>query len=370
MTCSVRCSVVADVDDRVLPRLDAQGLAGRCGWLRAKTIEAPQISGHTSSGDLGSRRHGRCYVLMVSSSETILEQQRQLLASIQKLEGLASNGQLGECLRLIEDFESDLGAAMDAPIFRHLQSRLALLHDRIRSLAAAAARASTAPRPNVDRQNHPSAPDRVKWAGVVPKPGTRLRFPNGVGEEIKRILRERDHAEGRRPPGRSFTEDELGAALSWWSPFWWTQEQKLGDYRADFFCPSAELVVEVDGSSHVGQEAYDQQRDAAMEAHGIETLRFPVRDIERNAYAAVLKINRRCAERSKVEAERSLTGDDPGAAFTGSSHSARFPSVRRTDAPSDLSKPLSKSEFRCRLCGRTLPTWQRDSIQGCCRDCV
>jgi very-short-patch-repair endonuclease len=199
---------------------------------------------------------------------------------------------------------------------------------------------------------------------------TRSSFPNGVGREIKRIIRERDRAAGRRPPGPSITEDELAAALSRWSPFYWTQEQKLGDYRADFFCPSAQLVVEVDGSSHDGHEAYDHQRDAAMAARGLETLRFPVRDIERNAYAVVLQINRRCAERSEVAAERSLTGDDPGGAFSGGSHSARIPRVRRTDAPSDMSKPPSKSEFRCGSCERILPVSQRDSIQGYCRDCV
>jgi len=199
---------------------------------------------------------------------------------------------------------------------------------------------------------------------------TRSSFPSGVGRELKRILREQDRAAGSRRPGPSSAEDALAAALSRWSPFHWTQEQKLGDYRADFFCPSAQLVVEVDGSSHDGHEAYDHQRDAAMAARGLETLRFPVRDIERNAYAAVLRINRQCAKRSEVDAERSLAMDDLGGAFSGGSNFPRIPRVRRTDAPSDLSKPPSKSEFRCGSCERTLPVWQRDSIQGCCHDCV
>ena len=199
---------------------------------------------------------------------------------------------------------------------------------------------------------------------------TRSSSPSGVGREINRILREQDRTAGSRRPGPSSAEDALAAALYRWSPFYWTQEQKLGDYRADFFCPSAQLVVEVDGSSHDGHEAYDHQRDAAMAARGLETLRFPVRDIERNAYAAVLQINRRCAERCEVKAERSLAGNDPDGAFRGGPKFPRIPRVRRTDAPSDLNKPPSKSQFRCRLCERTLPTWQRDSIQGYCRDCV
>ena len=106
----------------------------------------------------------------MASSETILEQQRRLLASIESIEGLARRGHLGECLRLIEDFESDLGSAIDVPILPHLQSRLALLHDRIRSLAATAAGASAVPGPKVDADYDPSVRYRARWGGAVPEP--------------------------------------------------------------------------------------------------------------------------------------------------------------------------------------------------------
>jgi hypothetical protein len=125
-------------------------------------------SDHANSRDQVTPWQGRCYVLMVSSSETILEQQRRLLASIETIEGLALRGQLGGCLRLIEDFESDLGSAIDAPILPHLQSRLALLHDRIRSLAATAAVASAVSGPKVETVYDPSVRYRARWGGAVP----------------------------------------------------------------------------------------------------------------------------------------------------------------------------------------------------------
>lgn len=51
-------------------------------------------------------------------------------------------------------------------------------------------------------------------------------------------------------------------------------QKVLCGYIADFAFPSARLVVEVDGPSHIGREAYDRERDAAMWAVGWRVLRF------------------------------------------------------------------------------------------------
>jgi hypothetical protein len=105
---------------------------------------------------------------MVPPSETILEQQRRLLARVESIEDLARSGQLGECLRLIEDFKSDLGSAIDAPILLHLQSKLALIQNRVRSLAATASQGSGTTDPKVDAEYDPLAPYRRRWRGAVP----------------------------------------------------------------------------------------------------------------------------------------------------------------------------------------------------------
>ena len=50
----------------------------------------------------------------------------------------------------------------------------------------------------------------------------------------------------------------------------------FGPYIADFFCFSAKLVVELDGSQHYRAEdkEYDTRRDEYLEAHGLTVLRF------------------------------------------------------------------------------------------------
>ncbi len=45
-------------------------------------------------------------------------------------------------------------------------------------------------------------------------------------------------------------------------------------YYADFYCSAAKLVVELDGSSHIGREEYDLIRDMRLLERGIMTLRF------------------------------------------------------------------------------------------------
>ena len=55
----------------------------------------------------------------------------------------------------------------------------------------------------------------------------------------------------------------------------------LGPYIADFYCPSARLVIEVDGVSHI-DAAGDAVRDTWMARHGIRVLRISNRDVLRN----------------------------------------------------------------------------------------
>jgi very-short-patch-repair endonuclease len=54
-----------------------------------------------------------------------------------------------------------------------------------------------------------------------------------------------------------------------------SQECILG-YIADFYCPAAQLVIELDGSSHDSPQgrASDAERDAAFERHKISVLRL------------------------------------------------------------------------------------------------
>jgi very-short-patch-repair endonuclease len=59
------------------------------------------------------------------------------------------------------------------------------------------------------------------------------------------------------------------------------RQMPLGPYIADFYCPSARLVVELDGISHIDSPT-DATRDAWMQAQGIRVFRFANHEVFRN----------------------------------------------------------------------------------------
>jgi very-short-patch-repair endonuclease len=52
------------------------------------------------------------------------------------------------------------------------------------------------------------------------------------------------------------------------------RQHPLGNYIADFACLAPKLIIELDGSQHVGREIYDSNRDAYMRGQGFAVLRF------------------------------------------------------------------------------------------------
>ncbi len=57
-------------------------------------------------------------------------------------------------------------------------------------------------------------------------------------------------------------------------------QHPIGVYIADFYCPKARLVVEVDGSVHHGDQlAHDHKRDQWMQSCGIHILRVQARAV-------------------------------------------------------------------------------------------
>jgi very-short-patch-repair endonuclease len=59
------------------------------------------------------------------------------------------------------------------------------------------------------------------------------------------------------------------------------RQHQLGTYIADFFCSSAGLVVEVDGSQHFEPDAqrYDKERTTYLESRGLRVLRVTTVDV-------------------------------------------------------------------------------------------
>jgi very-short-patch-repair endonuclease len=55
--------------------------------------------------------------------------------------------------------------------------------------------------------------------------------------------------------------------------FWnidFDRQRIIGNYIVDFYVKSLELVVEIDGESHIGKEAYDKERDSFLLSLGIK----------------------------------------------------------------------------------------------------
>ena len=59
------------------------------------------------------------------------------------------------------------------------------------------------------------------------------------------------------------------------------RQRPIGPYIVDFYAPDARLVIEVDGSSHTGQEALakDAERQTYLEGLGLAILRFDNQDV-------------------------------------------------------------------------------------------
>ena len=59
------------------------------------------------------------------------------------------------------------------------------------------------------------------------------------------------------------------------------RKKTIGNYIVDFFCPTAKLVIELDGSQHykIEAEEYDRLRTDFLESLGMVVLRYTNRDI-------------------------------------------------------------------------------------------
>ena len=74
--------------------------------------------------------------------------------------------------------------------------------------------------------------------------------------------------------------------------FRFRRQVPITGYVADFVCPQARLIVELDGSQHLQQANYDSSRTAALEALGYRVLRYWNDDALRRTDDVVADIHR------------------------------------------------------------------------------
>ena len=60
-------------------------------------------------------------------------------------------------------------------------------------------------------------------------------------------------------------------------------------YVADFYCPKAKLVIEIDGDSHIAEAAiqYDKERKKYIESLGLKVIRFTNVEVYKNLDAVI-----------------------------------------------------------------------------------
>lgn len=74
--------------------------------------------------------------------------------------------------------------------------------------------------------------------------------------------------------------------------FKFRRQHPLGPYIADFYCPAARLVVEIDGEGHTmgKQPAHDARRDAWLRRQGLGVIRFAAGDVMKDVNSVVTAI--------------------------------------------------------------------------------
>jgi very-short-patch-repair endonuclease len=57
------------------------------------------------------------------------------------------------------------------------------------------------------------------------------------------------------------------------------KQHPIGPFVADFYCPAAKMVIEVDGAVHDERQGADGRRDAYMTSLGLRVIRVPAGEV-------------------------------------------------------------------------------------------
>ena len=74
------------------------------------------------------------------------------------------------------------------------------------------------------------------------------------------------------------------------------RQEPVLEYIADFLSDEFSLVIELDGDSHIGQYAYDMERQEKLKNAGYRVLRFGNDDILRDLDAVLAAISLACGK--------------------------------------------------------------------------
>lgn len=60
------------------------------------------------------------------------------------------------------------------------------------------------------------------------------------------------------------------------------RQKIIGNYITDFYCPSLQTVIEIDGSSHDNKQEYDRKRDKYLQGLGLTVIHIMDSDVKKN----------------------------------------------------------------------------------------
>ena len=67
-------------------------------------------------------------------------------------------------------------------------------------------------------------------------------------------------------------------------------QHAIGNYIVDFCAPRKKLIIELDGSQHLEQQEYDDERTAYLKSKGYKVLRFWNNDVLNNTDSVLIVI--------------------------------------------------------------------------------
>jgi very-short-patch-repair endonuclease len=77
-------------------------------------------------------------------------------------------------------------------------------------------------------------------------------------------------------------------------------QHAIGNYIVDFCSPRRKLIIELDGSQHLEQEEYDEERSAFLKSKGYRILRFCNNDVLHNTDSVLTAIWNTLTEQSET----------------------------------------------------------------------
>jgi very-short-patch-repair endonuclease len=82
------------------------------------------------------------------------------------------------------------------------------------------------------------------------------------------------------------------------------RQHSIGNFVADFFCPSKRLIIELDGNQHLENKEYDKERTEYFESLGIKVIRFWNSEVRDAVDKVVKQVGKELKEQPHPASER------------------------------------------------------------------